>query len=365
MENYPVYPYGHDFGNNENCGVLIGATQRIERRIPSVTAIGSWKNAMAFAAGSGKTVQETLAPNHYILEYDQPVAPYHVEKIVGQRVFDDGSQPLSTHGDSARYWKNNYSLEMLMVASASMTTAQEYGLHVVTGLPISIFLDNDHNKGRVADALTGDHMFTLNGTRRIMHVQAVKVIMEGAGALIEHGSADNALQAVIDIGGRTTDLFVARGQKAQRAQSTGFPLGVSTIADRLNEKFRSVYHYQLSLQTRMQLLREHISGQPYKAIKEKETGKSIPPASLAPLIESALREIGKEIATKIVTIWDEMVNEMDTILIVGGGAHYIAQDIQARIPSAKTVFKPEMANAFGYAMLAEASMARLRVVRGA
>ncbi len=366
MTNYPFFPFGHDFGNAEDCGVLIGATHRMERRIPSVSATTSWKNVTEFASGSGKTTSETVAPNHYILEYDQQVAPYHhVEKSIGQRVFDDGAQPLSTHGDSARYWQNNYSLEMLMVASASLTSAKEYGLHVVTGLPISIFLDDAKNKTSVVDALIGDHTFYLNGVQRVMHVESVKVIMEGAGALIEHGSGDNVLQSVVDLGGRTTDLFVARGQKAQRAQSTGFPLGVANISDRFNEKFRSAYNYQLSLQTRTQLLSQHVNNQPYKMIKDKHSGLAIPDAHLSPMIESSLREVGKEIATKIATIWDEMVNEMDTILIVGGGAHYVAQDIQARIPSAKTVYKPEMANAFGYAMLAEAGMSQLRLVRGA
>lgn len=59
-----------------------------------------------------------------------------------------------------------------------------------------------------------DSLFWLNGERRVMHVHSVKCMMEGAGALIAYGSNDdNTLQGVIDIGGQTTDLFLAKGQR--------------------------------------------------------------------------------------------------------------------------------------------------------
>jgi len=38
-----------------------------------------------------------------------------------------------------------------------------------------------------------------------MHVAGVMVVMEGAGALVVHGLAEDVPQAVIDIGGRTTE----------------------------------------------------------------------------------------------------------------------------------------------------------------
>ena len=46
--------------------------------------------------------------------------------------------------------------------------------------------------------------------------------------------------------------------------------------------------------------------------------------------------------------------EFERVLIVGGGAHYFAKDIQERIRPAARTMKPEMANAQGYARLAEA-----------
>src|SRR5690242_2715719 len=145
MATYPVYSIGHDFGNSETCDVLTSVNGRYERRIPSIASIGSWRKVLATAQGAGREVGEILANNHYVLEYDHAAEGRHVEKFIGQKVFDDGAKPMDSHGDSSRYWTNYYNLEMLMVGSAAMTTAHEYGLHVVTGLPISIYLDDaDH-----------------------------------------------------------------------------------------------------------------------------------------------------------------------------------------------------------------------------
>lgn len=359
MTNYPVYGLGHDFGNSETCQVLIGGGYRIERRIPSIACIGSWKKVVAAAKGVGKEVSDILAQNHYVLEYDNEEGR-RVEKYIGQKVFDDGSKPMDSHGDSSRYWKNNYNLEMLMVGSASMIEATEYGLHVVTGLPISTYLDDPNNAEEVKSALVGTHTFTLNGKMRVMHVLSVKVIMEGAGALISSGSSEDILQGVADIGGKTTDLYVARGQKPRPANSKGFSLGVQAAADRFSEKFRETYGYTPTVDTRMELLRQHVARQPYRAIKDKNHMR-IADDRLHALIESSLREIGQEIATAIVAAWDEILMEFDNVLIVGGGAHYFAEDIQARIRQARRPAKPEIANAQGYARLADALAQRARL----
>jgi hypothetical protein len=363
MATYPVFGFGHDFGNSTTCQKLIGSSSfQVERCIPSVACIGSWRKVEATAAGSGKEVREILAPNHYVLEYDYVEEGRRVEKYIGQKVFDDGAKPMDSHGDSSRYWTNNYNLEMLMVGSASMIDAAEYGLHVVTGLPISIYLDDPHNADLVKEALLGTHTFLFNGTWRTMHILSVKVIMEGAGALIAYGSNEDVLQGVIDIGGRTTDLFVARGQKPRTANSKGFDMGVQAAVDRFNEKFRESYGRSLSFDTRMELLKQHVARLPYRSVKDK-SGLRIPDERLAALIESSLREIGQEIATSVAAAWDDILMEFDKVLVVGGGAHYFAEDIQTRLQLANRAPKPEMANAQGYARLADAVAQRARLTQ--
>jgi plasmid segregation protein ParM len=363
MATYPVFGFGHDFGNSTTCQKLISnASLQVERCIPSVACIGSWRKVEAAAAGSGKEVKEILASDHYVLEYDNVEEARRVEKYIGQKVFDDGAKPMDSHGDSSRYWTNNYNLELLMVGSASMIEAQEYGLHVVTGLPISIYLDDPNHAESVKEALLGAHVFTFNGRMRVMHILSVKVIMEGAGALIAYGTNEEVLQGVIDIGGRTTDLFVARGQKPRTANSKGFDMGVQAAADRFQEKFREVYGRSLSLDTRMELLKQHVNRRSYRSVKDK-SGLRIPDERMAALIESSLREIGQEIATSVVAAWDDILMEFDKVLVVGGGAHYFTEDIQVRLQQAACTAKPEMANAQGYARLADAMAQRARLTQ--
>jgi hypothetical protein len=356
---YHVFSHGHDFGNSETCGVLLAPNQHIERRVPSVSAIGSWRRVVAAAKGMGQE-EVQLQANHYVLEYDteENGEARRVEKIIGQKVFDDGATPLQTIGDSSRYWVNNYNLEMLMVSTGSILMHYpEYGVHVVTGLPISVYLDDPANAELVRDALLGVHRYYLNGAERIMHVESVKVIMEGAGALIAYGTTEPVLQGVIDIGGLTTDLFAATGQKPRTSMCKGFPLGVAAANERLAEKFREHYGFTPSLEARADLLKQHVTRVPYRVVNDRKYNR-IPDDMLKSMVESSLREIGQEIAQQVVMAWDRDLQEFRQVQIVGGGAHYFAPYIRERIAMAKAAPRPEMANAEGYARLAEAAYRR-------
>ena len=98
---------------------------RYERRIPSVASIGSWRKVLATAQGAGREVSEILANNHYVLEYDNMAEGRHVEKFIGQKVFDDGAKPMDSHGDSSRYWTNYYNTPVKL--------SLREGWNVVTG----------------------------------------------------------------------------------------------------------------------------------------------------------------------------------------------------------------------------------------
>ena len=341
-----TFAYGHDFGNNECDGVLAGQGWHQERQIPSVFAPGTWREVETFAGSLGKSVQEYLQYGHYVLAYvnnrDQLV-----EKYLGQKVFDDGLSPSTTRADQERYWRNNYSLEALMVGSASCVQEQSYGLHVVTGLPIHLY--TPENARQVEAALLGSHVFRLNGQERSMVVQSVKVVAEGAGALIAYGSNDSAIvEGVIDIGGETTDLYGARGQRPVRAMCDGLSRGVAAAADLFNQKFRESYGRALSLNMCAQLLRQHVARVAYTEVRDAQR-RIVQSMDIAQLIDTALDTIGQEIATFVAQKWKEQQFEMQRALMVGGGAYYFQLSIMERLPFARMVPRPEMANAMGYA----------------
>jgi hypothetical protein len=350
-----TFAYGHDFGNSEICGVLIGQGWHQERQIPSVFAPGSWREVERFAGTAGKSINEYLQFGHYVLSYLDS-QDRTVEKYIGQKVFDDGLQPHTTRADQERYWRNNYSLEALMVGSASCVQEPIYALHVVTGLPIHLY--SPENAQQVQAALSGTHTFKLNGVDRSMVVLSVKVVAEGAGALIAYGSNEaGEVEGVIDIGGETTDLYAARGQRPLRALCDGKSLGVAAAADLFSQKFRETYKRPLSLDTCYQLLRQHVARAGYTEVRDSER-RIIQAFDLADMIEDALMTTGQEIATFVAQRWKDQLYDMKRVLIVGGGAHYFKNSILQRISYAKSVPRPEMANATGYANLAEMVLAR-------
>ncbi|MEO9028345.1 MAG: ParM/StbA family protein [Ktedonobacteraceae bacterium] len=364
---YPMFAYGHDFGNSETCAVASGRGVRVEYRMPSITADGTWQEAETSARGLGKTVAEILADNHCLLSYELRTANgwRTVEKYLGQVVFDFGKKPQETRGDISRYWSNGYSLEMLMGLSGMIIQDQEYGLHVVTGLPIATFQADPSHAEKVQQALLGDHTFRLNGRERLVHVLSVKVIMEGAGALIAYGTTADQMQGVVDIGGRTTDLFVAKGQRPRPALCKGEPLGVAVAADKFNARFQTRFGRLLTLESRLELMRQYVNQRPYDVVLDARRER-VSSEDLNGLIDSSLREVGQTIATFVATAWTDseagdVATDLTTILLVGGGAHYFAQDIQARLPHATLVRRPEMANAQGYANLADIVANRARL----
>src|SRR5260370_17644810 len=127
----------------------------------------------------------------------------------------------------------------------------EFGLYVVTGLPAETYIKNMAMRNTIKAALDGRHIFTTdNGsTFRRVTVEVATVVMEGAGALITYGDksmSKTAESAVIDIGGRTTDLYVARGQIPVTDYCKGKPLGVESAAQMLMHTFETEYKRSLS-----------------------------------------------------------------------------------------------------------------------
>ena len=61
-----MFAYGHDFGNSETCGVLMGHSYHQNRQIPSVFAFGTWREVETMAASAGKSVREYVQFGHYV-----------------------------------------------------------------------------------------------------------------------------------------------------------------------------------------------------------------------------------------------------------------------------------------------------------
>jgi plasmid segregation protein ParM len=220
----PVYTYGHDFGNAETCGVLFDRGIQRAITLPSATALGSLydlaQKRSAISDSYTDSLTEALKKGEYVLEYNGG------ELYLGELALKQSRTATAARGDISRYWSPR-SLHLLLSASGSLIPHPEYHLNIVTGLPVETFVNADIRK-KVKQALEGEHRFTLNGVRRLAVVRVMKIIMEGAGAIIAHGANGEIMQGCIDPGGRTTDLFVAEGQNPILHLCKGKELGVES-----------------------------------------------------------------------------------------------------------------------------------------
>src|SRR5947207_1526731 len=234
------YPYGHDFGNSQVGGVTVLNGRMCSRSIPTAFAKAD-TNAMR---NLGIKVDQS---NTHIFQFHGEAMAY----TVGELALQQAADVYHGRGDIQRY-ANKYSLRGLLTVAASLIPDTEFGLYVVTGLPAETYIKNMALRTNIKDALDGTHVFTMdNGkTFRRVTVEVATVVMEGAGALIAYGDksiSKTTESAVIDIGGRTTDLYVARGQVPVTEYCKGKPLGVETATTAFMEAFENIHELPLSL----------------------------------------------------------------------------------------------------------------------
>jgi hypothetical protein len=154
---------------------------------------------------------------------------------------------------------------LLMVLAGSLIKEPSLTLRVVTGLPVQVW-DKQTTVPQVVRSLCGSHQFVLNGQARVMTVEAVLVVMEGAGALAVHGLAEDVPQAVIDIGSRTTELFWAQGQRPILPRCAGFERGVGDVGDVLAAWFLEQYGRELAARELRDALWSYAQHKPHRPI---------------------------------------------------------------------------------------------------
>ena len=347
----PSYPYGHDFGNSETGGVLFDRGMQRSITLPSATALGSSHDLLqkrSAMSDSYTGAADALKQGEYILEHEGN------ELFLGDLALKQSKSATTARGDISRYWSSR-SLHLLLTASGTIIREPEYHLCVVTGLPVETFGTADIRR-KVRAALEGEHRFTLNGRTRLAVLKLMRVVIEGARALIAYGTSDEITQGCIDIGGRTTDLFVAEGQSPALHLCKGKDIGVEAVTDVLSNRFQACYHRPLKPGETRDLLRAHVNHRTYRPIYVN--GKQINEFELQHWLETALSTIGNEIASFVSTTWNtsesgEVGSDIAHIVLVGGGAYYFGETLARRIPHVSIPQAPELANAIGCAALAE------------
>lgn len=262
---------------------------------------------------------------------------------------------LTSRGDITRYWSIR-SLALLLATSGTLIKDREYGLLVVTGLPI--LTHNEENIEAIKNALEGDHEFILDGERRVAHVSVRKIIMEGSGANIAHGVVGKVKAGIVDIGGRTTDIYMVNGQTPIREQCKSHDLGVESAIDSLVDAFEKEFRYPLSASDAAKLQNCFVGSKNYNEVATVRNAGATH-IRVDALLSRSLGEVGRRISGFIKRSWasslrsDVVASDAEYVLLVGGGAYYFEDNVRALFANRLSVpARPECANAAGYARLA-------------
>ena len=377
------YAYGHDFGNSEIDAVLLKPNPAKEKADIITRSTPTAFTQINTTVMRGMNVDTTKS---LIVRMQDEQASY----AIGSLALVQSTDPWSGRGDLQRY-ASHYSLRALLAMSGSMIPDREYGLLVVSGLPAETYQKNQALRKDIKSKLAGKWTFTLDGGRtfRTCQIEVGAVLMEGAGALIAYGESESPQEsAVIDIGGRTTDLYVARNQQPILEYCTGKPIGVESATRMLINSFEEKYGFPLSpLEARgiMHVYAERAEalvanpaapkkGKARKSVATTNTdapaplhpypqitvqGNLVPVEEIENYVKEAVRLTTDDIVSFVAASWRQsdtssaVAARFKPVLNIGGGVYYFYDALKARIPHLSKPADPTHANALGYARAAE------------
>jgi hypothetical protein len=349
------YPYGHDFGNAEMSGAVSGKGGLYNTRNVPTAFTKTNKNAMK---GLGVEVDRQST---FVFSFDGEESAY----AIGELALSQSRDPWNGRGDIERYASQHALRGMLTVAS-TLLTDKEFGLYVVGGLPAETYIKNTGLRRQIKTALDGTYKFTVDAgkTWRTATIKVANIVMEGSGALIAYGDKNAASRtnesAVIDIGGRTTDLYVARGQVPVTEYCKGKPIGVETATTAFMEAFENIHQLPLSLLQARQIMyvyaaNRNTTGKKKVAYPEVSVyGQVVEQSEIERLVREAITTTANEIVSFVASTWRQgdsgtVAGTFKPVLCIGGGYYYFYDAVKRRIKHLEYPEQPQNANVIGYA----------------
>lgn len=355
-----TYRVGYDFGNSTMVVWVESGKDSWTKTIPT-----------AFAKVSARQLQnlDIDVADSIVIRLDGET----VDWGIGQLVLRQSKEYWHGQDDIARY-SSDHAVRGLLGLVASLIPDKEAKIVVATGLPAETYRKNRELRKAIARAFTGTHKFTIDGgkTTRTFHLEHAATLMEGAGALGLYMDASATLPgACVDIGGRTTDLYVAGPDGVpQNEFCKGRKLGVVTAEAQFATSFEEKYGFEPKPSEVKESLYAYVNTakakkKPYPSIGHN--GKRIEDEELEVLASEAVDMTAKEIVSFVASAWRESESSLDIgirfspIILIGGGAFYFLEALRKRIKHLQRpsdAWGPVAANAAGYCRAASAWLKR-------
>jgi hypothetical protein len=340
---------GFDRGNSRTNVAVVDGSKFIELDVSSMIAEGNAKKYQVVKAGSGSA--DAIGLSELMVEYDG--AAYFLGELAAH-----GKNQTTGFGDKGRYHSRHtkvslmaYSAMMALRTFGPAAANQDMAVNLVMGVPFRAYQEESE---KIVEALTDSYRYTFNGRSFSIHIDTVKVFMEGAGAAIYHGLDKSGTIGVVDSGSLTTNLLRFDGAKAHTEQCTSFEIGIATALDRLNTRFEDRYERELSDDEKQAILYAWVGQGVYPELYAD--GKQVSGADLHDWMKQAIAETGRDKNTQIAKLWSaqngKVASSFKRVIHVGGGAYYFHNSLQQIIKSAELSPDAEKANSRGFAVLA-------------
>lgn len=326
---------GFDPGNSQSTLMISdGGAQAATLTMPSFVGSGSLAEIQRIRGGIGA---DALQADEFVLEHGG------LSYTVG-RLSHESSDATSQRGDVARYW-NGHTLRILLTLIGGIVNDEAVRVRVVTGLPVR--LRSKEHAQQVQASLGGEHVFVLNGRRRTVQIEVFAALMEGGAASFVYGKRKEP-HGIIDVGGRTTDLYWANGQRPVWDRCHGAAIGIEKAGDLLRQSIFEASGRELDADEVQQVLRAFAAQKPLPTFYASGS-----PITLNGHVERSVQRVADEVLSLVSQHWRSadrgaIAAEAAQIVLIGGGAHYVGPALHPHLPHLVVPAQPELANAEGY-----------------
>ncbi|MDH0341969.1 ParM/StbA family protein [Chromobacterium haemolyticum] len=221
---------------------------------------------------------------------------------------------------------------------------------LATGLPFQKFFrpgSNEPNQELISHKIQNLEIEVrpLSG-KPVPNIISQQVTAQGLAAYVDYLTADNGEirqgvdpskpVAVVDIGGGTTDcVTVYGGGKLDHELSGTGPIGISHVYDQLENDLKRKFNVSKIRQVTLEYVARH------RKIRLRGQDHDV-----SDLVDAAVNEIGQQILREVKRRIGD-AGEMESVLLVGGGAALMGQLIRQEYPHCHVPEEPEFANARG------------------
>ncbi|MBD3373738.1 hypothetical protein GF406_01775 [candidate division KSB1 bacterium] len=221
-----------------------------------------------------------------------------------------------------------------------------------TGLPVDWFGDRDN----LERALIGEHRFTVDGEPWHVKVCQIAIVPQPFGAFFDQAldDAGNVLNAafvrgkvgILDVGTFTTDLALSDGLEYIAKGSGSRTVAMSTVWRQVRDGIKERYGIEYDLHQIDHIVRNG------RAVTVQGHDHDV-----GDLVAAAVENLADQVIALARDRWGRAL-DFKRLIVTGGGAYYLANQVQAVYPHAVATHTPDLGNLRGFRKYAARKFAR-------